>query len=95
MAYSFRMKEPGSEAITIQGFEGWAPKGFDSRPRITESGMTTGEPIQGRGPSKRNAWDALCRVRDRQEVSEWDPTVGRHRATEAQRMASAPTRETL
>ena len=28
------------------------------------------------------------------EVSEWDPTVGRHRATEAQRTASAPTRET-
>ena len=47
VAYSFRMKEPGSEPITIQGFEGWAPKGFDSRPRITESGTTAGEPIRG------------------------------------------------
>ena len=49
----------------------WAPsllrsRGFDSCPRATESGATTGEPMRGRGPSKRNAWDALCRVRDRQ-----------------------------
>ena len=29
------------------------------------------------------------------EVSEWDPTVERHRATGAQRTAPAPTRETL
>ena len=46
-AYSFHMKEPGSEPITVQGFEGWAPRGFDSRPRITESGTTAGEPIRG------------------------------------------------
>ena len=46
-AYSFHMKEPGSEPITVQGFEGWAPRGFDSRPRITESGTTVGEPIRG------------------------------------------------
>ena len=29
------------------------------------------------------------------EDSEYDPTVGRHRAIEAQRTALAPTRETL
>ena len=65
-AYSFQMKEPGSEPIMVQGFEGWAPRGFDSRPRTTESGTTAGEPIWGRGPSKQNAWDALSRVQDRQ-----------------------------
>ena len=47
LAYSFHTKEPGSEPITVQGFEGWAPKGFDSRPRTMESGMTAGEPIRG------------------------------------------------
>ena len=45
--YSFQMKEPGSEPITVQGFEGWAARGFDSRPRTIESGMTMGEPIRG------------------------------------------------
>ena len=65
--YSFQMKEPSSEPITVQGFEGWAPKGFDSRPRIIESGTTTGKPIWGRDPSKQNAWDAQGHVRDRQE----------------------------
>ena len=64
-AYSFHMKEPGSESITVQGFEGWTPEGFDSRPRATESGTTMGEPVHGRGPSKAIAWDALSRVRDR------------------------------
>ena len=63
--YSFQVKEPGAEPITVQGFEGWAPKGFDSRPRATESGATAGEPVRGRDPSKRNAWDAQSRVRDR------------------------------
>jgi len=29
------------------------------------------------------------------EVFEWDPTIGRHRATGAQRTAPAPTREAL
>ena len=62
---SFQAKELGTEPATVQGFEGWALRGFDSRPRATESGATTGEPIRGRGPSKRNAWDALCLVRDR------------------------------
>ena len=38
------MKELGTEPITVQGFEGWAPKGFDSHPRATESGTTAGEP---------------------------------------------------
>ena len=52
----------GIEPVTVQGFEGWAPEGFDSRPRATESGTTTGEPIRGRDPSKRNTWDALSRV---------------------------------
>ena len=47
MAYSFHTKEPGSEPIMVQGFEGWAPKGFDSRPRATKSGMIMGEPIRG------------------------------------------------
>jgi len=64
--YSFQMKELGAEPITVQGFEGWAPKGFDSRPRATESGTTVGEPTWGRGPSKRNAWDALSCVQHRQ-----------------------------
>ena len=45
--YSFQMKEPGSEPITVQEFEGWAPRGFDSRPKTTESGTTMGEPIRG------------------------------------------------
>ena len=62
--YSFQVKEPGAEPITVQGFEGWAPKGFDSRPRATESGATVGKPVRGRDPSKRNAWDAQSRVRD-------------------------------
>ena len=53
--YSFQMKEPGAEPITVQGFEGWAPRGFDSHPRATESGTTAGEPIRGRDPSMRNA----------------------------------------
>ena len=43
----------GIEPVTVQGFEGWAPKGFDSRPRATESGTTMGEPALGRDPSRR------------------------------------------
>ena len=30
---SFQMKELGTEPVMVQGFEGWAPKGFDSRLR--------------------------------------------------------------
>ena len=50
---SFQTKELGTEPVTVQGFEGWAPEGLDSRPRTIESGMTMGEPVHGRGPSKR------------------------------------------
>ena len=45
--------EKGTEPVTVQGFEGWATKGFDSRLRTTELGTTMGEPVHGRGPSKR------------------------------------------
>ena len=62
--YSFQVKEPGAEPVTVQGFVGWAPEGFDSHPRTAESGTTMGEPVHGRDPSKRNAWDALSHVRD-------------------------------
>ena len=51
---SFQTKELGTEPITVQGFEGWALEGFDSCPRTTKSGMTMGEPIHGRGLSKRS-----------------------------------------
>ena len=44
----------GIEPVMVQGFEGWAPEGFDSRPRATDSGMTMGEPAYGQGPSKRS-----------------------------------------
>ena len=27
-------KELGTEPVTVQGFEGWAPEGLNSRPRI-------------------------------------------------------------
>ena len=40
---SFQTKELGVEPVTVQGFEGWAPEGFDSRPKATESGMTSGQ----------------------------------------------------
>ena len=50
---SFQTKELGTEPVTVQGFEGWAPKGLDSHPRTTELGTTMGEPIHGRGLSKR------------------------------------------
>ena len=63
--YSFQVKERGAEPIMVQGFEGWAPKGFDSRPRATESGTTAGKPTRGQGPSKQNTWDTLSHVRDR------------------------------
>ena len=59
---SFQTKEVGAEPATVQGFEGWASEGFDSRPRAIESGTTAGEPTRGRGPSKQNAWDALSHV---------------------------------
>ena len=42
--YSFQVKEPGAEPVTVHGFVGWAPEGFDSRPRTAESGTTMGEP---------------------------------------------------
>ena len=63
---SFHAKELGTEPATVQGFEGWAPKGLDSCSRTIESGTTMGEPVHGQDPSKRNAWDALSRVRNRQ-----------------------------
>ena len=50
---SFQTKELGIEPVTVQGFEGWAPEGLDSCPRTTELGMTMGEPVHGRGPSKQ------------------------------------------
>ena len=71
--YSFQVKEPGAEPVTVQGFVGWAPEGFDSRPKTAESRTTMGEPIHGRDPSKRNAWDALSRVRDQQGVLRMGP----------------------
>ena len=43
----------GTKPIMVQGFEGWAPEGFDSRPRAIELGTTMGKPVHGRGPSKR------------------------------------------
>ena len=43
----------GTKPITIQGYEGWAIQGLDSRPRTTESGTTMGEPVHGRGPNKQ------------------------------------------
>ena len=52
----------GTKPVTVQGFIGWAPEGFDSCPRIAESGTTMGEPVHGRDPSKRNVWDALSHV---------------------------------
>ena len=50
---SFQTKELGTEPITVQRFEGWAPEGLDSRLRTTESRTTMGEPVHGRGPGKR------------------------------------------
>ena len=44
-------------------------------------------------PRQAIAWDALSRVRDQQEFSKGDPTVGRHRAPRANRTALAPARE--
>ena len=53
-ADSFQTKELGAEPVTVQGFEGWTPEGFDSHPRTTESGTAMGKPIYGRGPSKQS-----------------------------------------
>ena len=50
---SFQTKELGVEPITVQGFEGWALEGLDSRLRTTESGMTMGEPVHGQGSSQQ------------------------------------------
>ena len=58
----------GTEPATVQRFEGWAIYGLDSRLRTTESGTTMGEPVHGRDPNKRNAWDALSHVQDQQGV---------------------------
>ena len=44
---SFQTKELGTEPVMVQGFEGWASKGFDNRLRATELGTTTSEPIRG------------------------------------------------
>ena len=44
-------------------------------------------------PRQAIACDALSRVRDQQEFSKGDPTVGRHRAPRANRTALAPARE--
>ena len=49
-----KSNKKGAESVTVQGFEGWTTEGFDSHPRTTELGTTMGEPIHGRGPSKRS-----------------------------------------
>ena len=51
---SEKCDKKGAEPITVQGFEGWTPEGFDSRPRTTESGTAMGGPVHGQGPSKRS-----------------------------------------
>ena len=86
----------------------WAPSPLWSRgSKAGPLGVSTaapGQQSQGRlraslCEAKAQASETLgtpCVVSETgREVSEWDPTVGRHRATKAQRTASAPTRETL
>ena len=51
---SEKCDKKGAEPVTVQGFEGWTTEGFDSHPRTTESWTTMGEPVYGRGPSKRS-----------------------------------------
>ena len=51
---SFQTKELGTEPVMVQGFEGWALEGLDSRPRTTELGTTMGKPVHGQDPSKRS-----------------------------------------
>ena len=51
---SEKRDEKSTEPITAQGFKGWAPEGFDSHPKTTESGTAMGEPVHGQGSSKRS-----------------------------------------
>ena len=75
---SEKRDEKGTEPVTVQGFEGWATKGFDSRPRTTESGTTMGKPVHGRGPSRQLLGVPKIVSETGREVSKWDPTIGRH-----------------
>ena len=40
--------------LRSRGSKAGPPKGFDSRPRTTESGTAMGEPVHGQGPRKRS-----------------------------------------
>ena len=86
----------------------WAPSLLRSRgSKAGPSGVSTAAPgQQSQGRLRASLYEAEAQASETlgtpcvvsetgREVSEWDPTVGRHRATGAQRTASAPTRETL
>ena len=86
----------------------WAPSLLRSRgSKAGPSGVSTAAPgQQSQGRLRASLYEAEAQASETlgtpcvvsetgREVSEWDPTVGRHQATEAQRTASAPTRETL
>ena len=61
------MQYRASSPLWSRGSKAGPPKGFDSRPRTTESGMIVGKPEHGQKPKQANAWGALSHVRDRQE----------------------------
>ena len=78
---------PGVQRLGLQ-------RGFDSRPRATESGTTSGRAYEWPRPERTVARGVLSRVRDRQESIR----MGSHRreapSHRGPRTASAPTRET-
>ena len=95
LADSFQAKEPGTEPVMVQRFEGWAPEGLDSHLRTNKVRVDYGQACIWPRPKQAIAWDALSCVQDQQEVSEWDPTEGRRRAPRANQMALGTTREAL
>ena len=62
-----KIKTKRPKPVTIQGFEGWAPKGFDSHPKTNRVRDDYGRAHTWPRPKQANAWDAPGQVRDRQE----------------------------
>ena len=86
----------------------WAPSPLRSRgSKAGPLGVSTAAPgQQSQGRLRASLYEAEAQASETlgtpkvasetgREVSEWDRTIGRHRATGAQRTAPAPTRKTL
>ena len=93
---SKKRDKKGTEPVTVQGFEGWASKRFRQPPQGNRVRDDFGASLyEAEAQASKTLGTPKVMSETGRKVSEWDPTVGRHRATGAQRTASVPTRETL